>query len=118
LLQIWIMPGQKGVKPGYAEKSFAQAEPGKLHLVVSKTGRDGSIPINQDADLLFGKLKEGDSVDHSLATGRNAWVQLIQGELEANGKRLTPGDAVAVSKAESLNLKAIKPSDFLVFDLN
>jgi len=117
-LQIWIMPDHKGAKPGYAEKSFAQAETGKLHLVVSKTGRDGSIPINQDADLLLGKLEGGDTVRHTLAEGRNVWVQLVKGELEANGTRLTPGDAVAVSKADSLNLKAIKPSDFLVFDLN
>jgi quercetin 2,3-dioxygenase len=118
LLQIWIMPDHKGAKPGYAEKSFARAETGKLHLVVSKTGRNGSIPINQDADLLLGKLEGGDTVQHILAEGRNAWVQLIQGELEANGARLTAGDAFAVSKADSLKLKAIKRSDFLVFDLN
>ena len=118
LLQIWIMPDQKGVKPAYAEKSFAQAEPGRLHLVASKKGRDGSISINQDADLFLGKLKEGDTVRHAIASGRNAWVQLIQGELEANGARLTPGDAAAISKTDLLELKAIKPSDFLVFDLN
>jgi redox-sensitive bicupin YhaK (pirin superfamily) len=118
LLQIWIMPDQKGVKPGYAEKSFAKAETGRLHLVASKTGRDGSISINQDTDLLLGKLSPGDAVKHALAPGRHAWVQLVKGELEANGSRLTPGDAVAISAAESLELKAIKPSDFLVFDLN
>ena len=118
LLQIWIMPDQKGMKPGYAEKSFAQAEPGRLHLVASKKGRDGSIPINQDTDLFLGKLKEGDTLRHALAPGRNAWVQLIQGELEANGARLAPGDAAAISKSDLLELKAIKPSDFLIFDLN
>ena len=118
LLQIWIMPDYKGVKPAYAEKSFSKAETGRLHLVASKSGRDGSISINQDAELLLGKLKDGDSASHPLATGRHAWVQLIQGELDANGTRLTPGDAVAISKADSLDLKAIKPSDFLVFDLN
>ena len=59
LLQIWIMPDQKGVKPAYAEKSFANVESGRLHLIASKTGRDGSISIHQDADLLLGKLNEG-----------------------------------------------------------
>ena len=117
-LQIWIMPDEKGVKPAYAEKSFAQAEPGRLHLVASRKGRDGSILIHQDADLFLGKLKAGDAVRHALAPGRNAWVQLIQGELDANGARLTPGDAAAISKTDLLELKAIKPSDFLVFDLN
>ena len=66
LLQIWIMLDHQGVKPAYAEKSFAQAEPGRLHLVASKSGREGSIPINQDADLFLGKLKNGDRASHSI----------------------------------------------------
>ena len=118
LLQIWIMPDHKGAKPGYAEKSFAKAETGRLHLVVSKTGREGSISINQDADLFLGKLQKGDTAKHPIAEGRHAWVQLVKGELDVNGTRLTPGDAVAISKTDSLTLAAIKLSDFLVFDLN
>ena len=118
LLQIWIMPDHKGAKPGYAEKSFAKAETGRLHLVASKTGREGSISINQDADLFLGKLQKGDSAKHPIAEGRHAWVQLVKGELDVNGTRLTPGDAVAISKTDSLVLAAIKLSDFLVFDLN
>jgi quercetin 2,3-dioxygenase len=118
LLQIWIMPDRKNATPGYAEKSFAKVETGGLHLVTSKSGRDGSIPINQDADLFVGKLAQGDTTRHVLTEGRHAWVQLIQGELEANGTRLTAGDAVAVSKSEAVTLKATKPSEFLVFDLN
>jgi len=97
LLQIWIMPDHKGAKPAYAEKSFAQVEPGRLHLVASKSGREGSIPINQDTDLFLGKLKNGNSARHSMAAGRHAWLQLIEGELDANGARLTSGDAVAIS---------------------
>jgi redox-sensitive bicupin YhaK (pirin superfamily) len=117
-LQIWIMPDAKGAKPAYAEKSFAKADPGRLHLVVSKSGREGSIPINQDADLLLGKLKEGETVRHLLAEGRHAWIQLIAGELDVNGTRLTPGDAVAISQDDALTLSATKLSDFLLFDLN
>ena len=118
LLQIWIMPDHKGAKPDYAEKSFAQAETGRLHLIASKSGRDGSVPINQDTDLFLGKLQPGDNAHHSLVAGRHAWVQLIQGEIDANGTRLTSGDAIALSETDSLTLAAIKPSDFLIFDLN
>ena len=118
LLQIWITPDKKGAKPAYAEKSFAQAKPGQLHLVASKTGREGSIAINQDADLFLGKLESGDRVTYPIAEGRHAWLQLIQGELDANGTKLTPGDAIAISQTDSLALAAIKPSDFLVFDLS
>jgi redox-sensitive bicupin YhaK (pirin superfamily) len=118
LLQIWIMPDHKGAKPAYAEKSFARAESGRLHLVASKSGREGSIPIHQDTDLFLGKLKTGQSTRHSIVAGRHAWLQLIQDELDANGARLTSGDAVAISEIDSLTLSAIKPSDFLLFDLN
>ena len=117
LLQIWIVPDKNGVKPGYAEKSFAKAELGRLHLVASKAGRDGSFLINQDTNLYLGKLSEGDTVKQPIGTTRHAWVQLIKGELDVNGTKLQPGDAAAVSEVDSLVLTARKASDFLVFDL-
>ena len=118
LLQIWIMPDLKNAAPRYEEKSFAGAEPGWLHLVTSKAGRDGSIPIHQDADLYLGKLRSGESVRHPLAAGRHAWLQLIKGELDVNGSALQPGDAAAVSEADALAITAHQPADFLLFDLN
>ena len=118
LLQIWIVPDHKGAKPAYAEKSFTQAESGRLHLIASKLGRDGSIPINQDADLFLGKLQTGQHTRRSLASSRHAWLQLIEGELDVNGTRLKPGDAAAISKIDSLTISATKPSEFLLFDLN
>ena len=118
LLQIWIMPDAKGVKPRYAERNYAKAETGKLFLVASKTGRDGSMEIHQDADLLLSKLDAGQSVKHSLGKGRHAWVQVAEGEVELNGAKLSGGDAVAVSAEDSLNITAIKPSQVLLFDLN
>src|SRR3954466_12984129 len=75
LLQIWIKPDEQGVKPNYAEKSLAKA-PAGLHLVTSKTGRDGSIPIHQDADLLVAKLDGTNRLSHKLAKGRHAWVHV------------------------------------------
>ena len=118
LLQIWIMPDAKGVKPRYAERNYAQAETGKLFLVASKTGRDGSMEIHQDADLLLGKLDAGQSVKHSLGKNRHAWLQVAEGEVELNGAKLSGGDAVAVSAEDSLNITATKPSQVLLFDLN
>src|SRR5947207_2677862 len=117
-LQIWVQPDQKGVTPRYAEKSLASAPTGKLHLVTSKSGRDGSIAIHQDADLWLAKLNAGDEVRHKLASGRHAWLHVAEGEVSLNGKTLSGGDAAAVSEESALNLKAAKPAQVLLFDLN
>jgi redox-sensitive bicupin YhaK (pirin superfamily) len=118
LLQIWIMPDEKGVTPRYAERNFAAAPTGKLHLITSKTGRDGSMEIHQDADLLLAKLESGQTVKHSLAPNRHAWIHVAEGEVSINGAKLTGGDAVGVSKESVLEIAATKPSQVLVFDLN
>jgi quercetin 2,3-dioxygenase len=117
-LQIWIMPDAKGVKPRYAEKSLRDAPTGKFHLVTSKSGRDGSIAIHQDADLWLAKLDAGQQVAHSLANGRNAWLHVAEGEVTLNGKTLSGGDAAAVTSEATLQLAATKPSQVLLFDLN
>jgi redox-sensitive bicupin YhaK (pirin superfamily) len=118
LLQIWIMPDTKGVKPRYAERNLAKAETGKLHLVASKTGRDGSMEIHQDANLFLGKLEDGQSVKYPLAKDRHAWVHVAEGEVSINGKKLAGGDAIAVSDETALEISATKPSQVLLFDLN
>ena len=118
LLQIWIQPDRKSATPHYAEKSMKDAPEGKLNLVTSKTGRDGSIAINQDADLWLGKLGAGNRVTHTLAPGRHAWVHVAEGEVSLNGKTLSGGDAAAVDAQGSLELSATKPSQVLLFDLN
>lgn len=118
LLQVWILPERKGLKPGSAEKSFKDAAPGTLHLVTSKSGRDDSIAINQDADLWLAKLDMGDRVTHNLATGRHAWIHLADGDVSINGQTLNGGDAAAISQERSLELSAAKPSQVLLFDLN
>ena len=117
-LQIWLFPDHKDAKPAYAEKSFAKATPGKLHLVTSKAGRDGSISINQDTDLLLGKLEKKDTVTHTVEKGRHAWLQLIKGTLDVNGATLQPGDAAAVSDEPVLKITANDAAEFLLFDLN
>jgi redox-sensitive bicupin YhaK (pirin superfamily) len=118
LLQIWIQPDRKGTAPRYAEKSLANAPAGTLHLVTSKTGRDGSIAIQQDADLWLAKLNAGNDVKHNLAKGRHAWIHVAEGEVSLNGNKLSGGDAAAFNEERRVELSATKPSQVLLFDLN
>jgi hypothetical protein len=118
LLQIWIQPDEKGARPRYAEKSLANAPAGTFLLIASKTGRDGSIGIRQDADLWMAKLGNGDQVTHKLARGRHGWLHVAEGEVSLNGKQLSGGDAAAVDEESILELSATKPSQVLLFDLN
>ncbi len=118
LLQIWIVPDQRGVKPRYGEKAMAKAPSGRLHLVASKSGRDGSIAIQQDADLHLARLNPKDSVEHVLNPGRQAWVHVATGEVELNGQVLKAGDAAALSEEARVKLAAKQPSQVLLFDLN
>ncbi len=117
LLQIWIQPDAKGVAPRYAEKSFASVATGRFHLVASKTGRAGSIAIHQNADLWLAKLAAGQSVSHTLAAGRQAWLHVAEGEIILNGNTLAGGDAAAVEDSSELQLSADKPAQVLLFDL-
>ena len=118
LLQIWILPDRKGVKPAYAERSFAGAAAGKFHLAASKSGRDGSIPINQDADVFVGKLGAGDRLNYSLKPGRHGWLQVAEGRVELNGLPLKAGDGAAVSDESKLVLESTGPAQVILFDLN
>jgi len=118
LLQIWILPDHKGAKPVYAEKKFAKAAPGKLYLAASKSGRDGSIPINQDVDVFIGKLSAGNHISHTLKPGRHAWLQMAEGEVKLNGLPLKAGDGAAVSDESRLIIESAGPAQVILFDLN
>ncbi len=117
LLQIWIKPDGMAAKPRYEEKSLVKAKTGMWHLVASKTGRDKSIAINQEADLLLAKLNAGDEVKHSLQPNRHAWVHVAEGEVTLNERQLKAGDAAALSDETSVRLAAKRPSQVLLFDL-
>jgi redox-sensitive bicupin YhaK (pirin superfamily) len=117
-LQIWIEPDVEGAAPRYQEKALKDAASGRLHLVASKAGRDGSIAINQDADLWLGKWEAGERVQHRLAAGRHAWLHVAEGEVALNNLTLRTGDAAAVSEEDVLDLSAVHPSQVLLFDLN
>ncbi|UKJ74739.1 pirin family protein [Azospirillum brasilense] len=117
-LQIWILPNEEGMVPGYEQKAFEREEKqGRLRLVGSQDGRDGSVIIHQDVDLYATLLDEGDSVTHELRPGRHAWVQVARGQVRLNGEILKEGDGAAISKEESLTLDGVVSAEVLLFDL-
>jgi len=119
LLQIWILPEREGVEPSYEEKTFdASEKQGRLRLVASREGSDGSVRINQDAKLYAALLEPGQQLAHRLAPGRHAWLQVARGAVELNGHTLRQGDGAAVSDEETLSIVGAEPSEVLLFDLN
>ena len=120
ILQIWILPEKQNLQPSYEQTYFAPEEKqGRLKLVASRGGDDGSVHINQDVKLYSSLLSNGEEVSIELAAARHAWVQLISGSIDVNGERLEPGDGAAISEESSLKLKALSDnSEFLLFDLN
>jgi redox-sensitive bicupin YhaK (pirin superfamily) len=116
--QIWILPEKEGLKPGYEQRQFSDAERnGKLKLLASRDGRDGSMTINQDASVYSTLLAPGESTRYTLAPERHAWVQVARGAVTLNGSPLKAGDGAAVSQEAQLELSAQEPSDVLLFDL-
>jgi redox-sensitive bicupin YhaK (pirin superfamily) len=117
LLQIWIVPRFRGIRPGYEQKTFPAAEKrGKLRLVASPDGREGSVTIHQDAFVYATLLEKGESVRHALVPGRKGYVHVARGTVTANGRRLAAGDALG-SEGEDMVLEAAGPAEVLVFDL-
>jgi redox-sensitive bicupin YhaK (pirin superfamily) len=118
LLQIWILPEQRGLTPGYEQTAFADSDKqGRLLLVASHDGRDGSVKIHQDVALYSSLLAAGDEVRHPLAPGRHAWLQVVKGTVEVAGNVVHAGDGLAVSDEAEVAIKASAPADLLLFDL-
>ncbi len=116
--QIWIQPKNKNATPGYGQKSFeTDLQTKKSVLVISQDGRDGSISINQDADMYISRLKKGSDFEFTLRPNRGVWLQVVRGELEINAQTLSTGDAVSFENAELLKTKAHIDSEFILFDL-
>jgi redox-sensitive bicupin YhaK (pirin superfamily) len=118
LYQIWIQPEKRGLKPGYEQKLFPESERrGRLRLVASRDGRDGSLTIHQDTEVRVGLLANGDKVTHGIPTGRHAWVQIARGAVTLNGKKLSEGDGAAASGESMLEIVATEPAEIILFDL-
>lgn len=117
-LQIWIEPSVRGIAPGYEEKRFDAADKrGRLRLVASPDGADGSVTIHQDARLFVGLFDGGESAELTLAPGRRAYVHVARGSVTANGVALGTGDALKVSDEASVALTGGADAEVLVFDL-
>lgn len=117
-LQVWILPRERGLAPGYTEwhlKGGHTSVP-KV-LVISSDGRDGSATIHQDADIYRLRLKSAQEVTHQLAAGRGAWLQIATGSLTINGTRLQEGDGASTENSGELSFRAIEPVEALLFDL-
>lgn len=117
-LQIWVLPERRGIAPGYEQRTFSAAEKrGRLRLVGSREGRDGSVRIHQDMDLYATLLEVGDRVEHALAVGRVGWLQVARGSLVLNGTPLREGDGAAVAAGSKLELVGSETAEALLFDM-
>ena len=118
LLQIWILPEERGIDPSYEQKAFVpEGRRDRLRLLASQDGRDGALTIHQDAALYDLTLSEGRTVEHTLGA-RHAWIQVTRGRVRVGGEALGPGDGLAVSEAPTLAIEGLEPeSDLLLFDL-
>lgn len=117
LLQMWVFPCEKGTTPRYDQKHFPESERrGRLRLVASPDGRDGSIAIGQDVRLYAGLLDQGESATLSL-DGSRAWVQVAKGRLTLGGVELVAGDGAGITDEATLELTGVDCADVVVFDL-
>ncbi len=117
-LQIWIIPDQRGIAPSYEQKTFGPLETrGRLRLVAGPGGEGGAVTFHQDARLYVTKLAPGESVRHTLAAGRGAWVQVARGIASLNGTELREGDGASAESEPLLTLAADTEAEVLLFDL-
>ena len=117
-LQIWIEPKFTGVKPGYEQKAFSEDEKrGRLRLVASRTGADGSVSMNADASLYAGLFDGDEQAELALNPARKAYVHLVRGSLSVNGEALQGGDAALIEGETRLALTQGQDAEVLVFDL-
>ncbi len=116
-LQIWILPDRRGHAPSYEQKTVPEAERrGRLRLVASGDGRDGSVTLHQDVALWTGVLAEGERAELALAPGRHAWVHVARGAATVNGQALGEGDGAALSDERAVTIEG-RGGEVLVFDL-
>jgi hypothetical protein len=117
-LQIWIEPRHRGIAPGYEQKHFdAAGKRGRLRLLASEDGRDGSVTVHADAALYAGLFDGDESAQLALDPRRLAYVQLVRGSLRVNGIELAQGDAAKLDGESSLRLDHGQAAEVLVFDL-
>src|SRR5262249_35441677 len=118
-LQIWIIPDRTGLPPSYEQKTFKPASlRGKLRLVASPDGRDGSVTIHQKAEVYAALLARGQEAKHAMKPGRSAWLQVARGAVSVDGELLKAGDGASVTHDASVTMRADDDSELLLFDLS
>ncbi len=118
LLQIWILPEAPRLTPGYRQAVFDDdAKRDRLRLIASRDGHDGSLVIHQDAAVYASILSPGQTLDHPLAVGRGAWVQVVAGTVVVNGQVLAAGDGAAIENEAAVTLASENGAEIVLFDL-
>jgi len=117
-LQIWVIPQAAGIAPSYEQKTFTEVDKrGRLKLVASRDGRDGTVTLHRDLDLYASLLEPGERVTHALAQQRGAWLQVARGRITLNDRTLDAGDGAAISSAGTIIIEgAQKDTEVLLFD--
>jgi quercetin 2,3-dioxygenase len=117
-LQIWIVPDRTGIAPRYEQKRYSDADRrGRLRLIGSADGRDGSVVIHQDVRLFSALLNANEQVTHTLSAERKAWLQVVRGAVQANGVPVNAGDGVAIERESAVTVTAHTAAEILLFDL-
>ena len=116
-LQIWIIPERAGLPAGYEQRPLPATVRGGLTLIASPDGREGSVTIHQDAAIHAAQLTTGTTVEHPLASGRHAWLQVAKGAVTVNGEALREGDGAAISGERTVKIQADADAELLLFDL-
>ena len=118
-LQIWLLPETQGLPPSYDERRFGDDEKrGRLRLIASRDGRDGSVVVHQDVDLYAALLEPADELSFAPRSGRRLWLQVARGAVDVNGQALEAGDGVALVDEPKVTLRGRQPAELLLFDMN
>ncbi len=118
-LQIWIEPERLGIQPGYEQKVFTpENKHGRLLLIASRDGREGSITVHQNADVYASLLGPGEHITHQIAPERLAYLHLIKGMASVNGIPLSTGDGAKIESEDELLIAASEDSELLLFDVS
>ena len=116
-LQIWVIPSKRGLEPGYEQSFFGDERRGRLRLVASRDGADGSVQVEQDVSMFASVLEKGQRLEHALDAGRRAWLQVVRGALVVEGVALDEGDGALVTDVSSLRIDSRDETEFLLFDI-
>ncbi len=118
LYQIWLLPRENGLAPSYEQREFPAADrQGRFQLVASPDGAAGSLRIEQDARVHLACLELGQTIRHSIAAGRHAWLQVLRGDVMLDAHALSAGDGAAISDLRDLEITATQPAELMLFDL-